>query len=143
MIEACSNAIRGPDGCKEGGEREFVDSRVVVCYIYSVARHGEDWNENRIVGVSTRCTCIGVRKRKRERERGEEREKAEGLGARGGGKRELLDRDGDDRRVGLSCRRSHRMGSLPSLSLHLVASRRRPTVWFTLSHCVCMRAQLR
>lgn len=51
-----------------------------------MARHGEDWNENRIVGVSTRCTCIGVRKRKRERERGEEREKAEGLGARGGGK---------------------------------------------------------
>jgi len=49
----------------------------------------------------------------RERERENEREKAEGLGSREVEKRELLDRDGDDRRVGLSCRRSHRMEWAP------------------------------
>lgn len=85
----------------------------VVCYIYPVAQHGEDWNENRIVGVSTRCIRVGVREKRRKRQRGRKRESG-GFRREGRGKGNLLDRDGDDRRVGLSCRRSHRMGWLPS-----------------------------
>ena len=110
------------------------------------ARRRLEWKPN-CRGLYTMHIRVRVRERERKRERERERkrkrenerEKAEGLGSREAEKRELLDRDGDDRRVGLSCRRSHRMEWLPSPFCHLVASHHRPTVWFTLSHCVCMR----
>lgn len=80
MIEACSNGAVKREG-KRGSRRALAR---VMCYIYPVARHGEDWNENRI-GVPTRgAYVVGVREEQRKRTGG--KREGEGLGREGRGK---------------------------------------------------------